>query len=119
MQQPLPFAPVVISRLCLALAAVAVRAANGVEAYVREAFALSQVHAVCKHPLCSVLILLGFSLERDVWLGLHARKWYMEVLGVRDPSRPCTCCDEAGRHEMYKDLAQNIVCGAVVFSSCV
>ncbi|CAN0184108.1 unnamed protein product, partial [Ectocarpus sp. 8 AP-2014] len=40
--QPLPFAPVVISRLCLALAAVAVRAANGVEAYVREAFALSQ-----------------------------------------------------------------------------
>lgn len=42
-QQVLPFASVVISRLCLALAAVAVRAPNGVEAYVREAFALSQV----------------------------------------------------------------------------
>ena len=41
--QQLPFAPVVMSRLCLALAAVAVRAPNGVKAYVREAFALSQV----------------------------------------------------------------------------
>lgn len=40
---PLAFAPLVVSRLCLALAAVAVRAPNGVEAYVREAFALSQV----------------------------------------------------------------------------
>ncbi|CAM9373927.1 unnamed protein product, partial [Laminaria digitata] len=40
--QLLPFAPVVVGRLCLALAAVAVRAPNGVEAYVREAFALSQ-----------------------------------------------------------------------------
>lgn len=42
-QPPLPFAPVVVSRLCLALAAVAVRAPNGIEVYVREAFALSQV----------------------------------------------------------------------------
>lgn len=44
---PLPpalrYAPVVISRLCLALAAVAVRAPNGVEAYIREAFTLAQV----------------------------------------------------------------------------
>eukprot|EP00903_Cladosiphon_okamuranus_P012346 g11575.t1 len=42
---PLAFAPLVISRLCLALAAVAVRAPNGVEAYVREAFALSSQSA--------------------------------------------------------------------------
>lgn len=49
-QPPLPFAPVVVSRLCLALAAVAVRAPNGVEAFVREAFALSQVW--CTGAVC-------------------------------------------------------------------
>lgn len=55
-EQVLPFAPVVISRLCLALAAVAVRAANGVEAYVREAFALSQVRC---DSLLFVPVLVG------------------------------------------------------------
>lgn len=60
-QPPLPFAPVVVSRLCLALAAVAVRAPNGIEVYVREAFALSQV-CVCVCVSGGVCGLLKVSL---------------------------------------------------------
>lgn len=78
-----PYAPVVTNRLCLALAAVAVRAPNGVNAYVREAFALSEVKCICpvsgllhlnhnlfllKHPLFT-----GFLVGGGMGMGSRSR----------------------------------------------
>lgn len=67
------YAPVVINRLCLALAAVAVRAPNGVNAYIREAFALSEVKCIC--PVSGLLHLNYnlFMLEHPLFTGFLVR----------------------------------------------